>query len=262
MHRQRAAADEPEMSTRSQDSQAPTTQELKVIQENEDTRWSGGEPLVKTVIVTRKGYDELGLAMAAEAYRRGFNKATSKAFLGDGLKVNWTIWSRHFSHYTPITDLMHALSYVYSAAIAVHGQIEDGWQQYLQWLELVWSGKALEVILQMKAFLPMDGVAPEDLTASITYLTNNAERMKYNEYRTKGLPITTSRVESTQKQVNRRVKGTEKFWRDESLEPLMQLISDNLSETFDREAFWQRRQSRFQGYRTPKPRVKTVSKNT
>lgn len=258
IHRQRTASNESDRPS-SQDSPSYRVPEKTLVQKKEDTRWSGGEPLVKTVIATRKGYDQLGLAMATEAYRRGFNQATSKAFLGDGLKVNWTIWSRHFSHYIPITDLMHALSYVYAAAISIHGQIEDGWQQYLQWLEFVWNGRTKEVILQMKSFVPSEGVASEDLAAAITYLTNNAERMKYDEYRTKGLPITTSRVESTQKQVNRRVKGTEKFWKDESLEPLLQLISDDLSETHDREAFWQRRQKRFHGYRTRKPRVKVES---
>lgn len=258
IHRQRTAPSESD-ETSSQDPASHRVPEPKVGQEKEDSRWSGGDPLVKTVIATRKGYDQLGLSMATEAYRRGFNQATSKAFLGDGLKVNWTIWSRHFSHYIPITDLMHALSYVYTAAISIHGQIEDGWKQYLQWLELVWRGKVTDVVLQMKSFITAEGIVAEDLKAAITYLTNNAERMKYDEHRTKGLPITTSRVESTQKQINHRVKGTEKFWRDESLEPLLQLISDDLSETHDREEFWKRRQKRFRGYRTRKPRVKVGS---
>ena len=73
---------------------------------------------MKTVIATRQGYDQLGISMATEAYQRGFNKAAFKAFLGDGLKVNWTLWSRHFPHYTPIMDLMLAISYVHAVAIA------------------------------------------------------------------------------------------------------------------------------------------------
>jgi hypothetical protein len=262
MHRQRAASSESDKQEPSSKSQPAAKSECEVAQENEDTRWSGGEPLVKTVIATRKGYDQLGVLMATEAYQRGFNKAKSKAFLGDGLKVNWTIWSRHFSHYIAITDLMHALSYVYTAAIVVHDRIEDGWAQYIQWLELVWGGRVLEVVDQMKTLVPKEGDAPEDLTAAITYLTNNAERMRYDEYRTKGLPITTSRVESTQKQVNRRVKGTEKFWRDESLEPVLQLVSDDLSETFDADAFWQRRQNRFLGLRIRNSRIKVDSSQT
>ena len=93
----------------------------------------------------------------------------------------------------------------------------------------------------------------KQLDWSSSYLTNNADRMRYDEYRKKGLPITTSRVESTQKQINGRVKGTEKFWNDESLEPVLQLVSDDLSDNFDPEAFWNRRQQRFNGYRERSP---------
>jgi hypothetical protein len=39
--------------------------------------------------------------------------------------------------------------------------------------------------------------------------------MRY-KYRRSGLPITTSLVESVHKQLNRRIKATEKFCRDET----------------------------------------------
>ena len=93
--------------------------------------------MVKTVIATRLGYDQLGISMATEAYHRGFNKAAFKAFLGDGLKVNGSLWSRHFPHYTPITDLMHAISYVYAAAIATRNQIDEGWTLYFSWCPMI-----------------------------------------------------------------------------------------------------------------------------
>jgi hypothetical protein len=212
-------------------------------------RWSGGPPLVKTVVTTRRGYDCLGLALAAAAWCRGFSRATAKAFLGDGLKVNWSIWSQHFAHYTPITDLMHALSYVYAAAIACGATIEDGWSLYLRWLGWVWAGEVPRVIQALQE-LAADRAQPvAALDRAITYLTNNASRMRYADYRRDGLPITTALVESTQKQINWRVKGTEKFWTDDNLEPLLQLVTDDLSDTFDSQRFWQRRRTRFTGFR-------------
>jgi hypothetical protein len=219
-------------------------------------RWSGGEPLVKTVIATRQGYDFLGLALAAEAYYRGFNKARSKAFMGDGLKVNWTLWARYFSHYTPIADLLHALSYVYAAAVACSATIEDGWTLYVRWLGLVWTGEVRQVLQAMKEIAAQREEPLHDLDRAITYLTNNASRMKYAEYRRAGLPITTSLVESTQKQINYRIKGTEKFWRDEQLEPLLQLVADDLSDTHDPAAFWTRRQQRYDGFRQRRHKTK------
>ena len=266
IHRQRAAnepANEADVDSATDPKSSPVPRsETKPKSKEEVARWSGGVPLVKTVIATRQGYDRLGILMATEAYQRGFNKATFKAFLGDGLKVNWSLWSRHFPHYTPITDLMHAISYVYAAAIAICSQIDEGWTLYLRWLELVWCGKVMIVVEEMKSLIVDDKKPPEELTSAITYLTNNASRMKYDEYRKNGLPITTSRVESTQKQINNRVKGTEKFWNDESLEPVLQLVSDDLSENFNPDAFWNRRQLRFNGYRERPPRRKSEKVNS
>lgn len=229
----------------STDSNLPCSQASR----KDHKRWSGGDPLVQTIVATRQGYDHLGLALAAEAYRRGFNKSKVKAFMGDGLKVNWSLWATHFSHYTPIVDIMHALAYVYGGAIASCGRIEDGWQLYVQWLQWTWSGEVARVITAMKERAVDQEEVPEDLRRGITYLTGNASRMKYAEYRRAGLPVTTSPVESAQKQINERIKGTEKFWRDGSLEPLLQLKADDLSETHDRDAFWHRRGQRNDGFR-------------
>ena len=262
IHRQHVAGgrpSEPEKNASSDPQQSP--ERVAVEQEpredsstptDRQTRWSSGDPLVKTIVATRRGYDHLGLALAGEAYHRGFNKAKFKAFMGDGLKVNWSLWSTHFSHYTPITDLMHALSYVYCAAVASSGRIEDGWTLYLQWLSWVWSGRVDLVITAMNELAVEQEEVCEPLRRAITYLSNNAARMKYAQYRRDGLPITTSPVESAQKQINERIKGTEKFWRDDSLEPLLQLKADDLSETHDRDAFWSRRGDHHDGFRRRK----------
>ena len=49
------------------------------------------------------------------------------------------------------------------------------------------------------------------MAEGLRYLKNHQDQMRYDEYRRQGLPITSSHVESTVKQFNRRVKGTEKF---------------------------------------------------
>ncbi len=51
------------------------------------------------------------------------------------------------------------------------------------------------------------------------------------------------------KQINRRVKGSEKFW-DQWAEPLLQLAADHLSETNDLEHFWKRRRRNLPTTRT------------
>ena len=56
-------------------------------------------------------------------------------------------------------------------------------------------------------------------------------------------------MESTVKQINYRVKGTETFWTEQGAEALRQLRADYLSDDEPREDFWQRRQAAATGQR-------------
>ena len=67
--------------------------------------------------------------------------------------------------------------------------------------------------------------------------------MRYDDYRRQGLPIMTSAVESVIKQINRRVKGSEKFWSEPGAEAILQLRADYLSETETMSRFWSAREA-------------------
>jgi hypothetical protein len=69
------------------------------------------------------------------------------------------------------------------------------------------------------------------LAEAITYFENNASRMDYPRYRKEGLPLTSAYMESFVKEMNYRVKGTEKFWSDgPSGEAILQLRAAKLSD--------------------------------
>ena len=84
---------------------------------------------------------------------------------------------------------------------------------------------------------------------ALRYLENQKSRMHYDAYRRMGLPITSSHIESTIKQINRRVKGSEKFWSEDGAEALLQLVADYLSETRPLTTFWRERPNRATGQR-------------
>jgi ribosomal protein L12E/L44/L45/RPP1/RPP2 len=199
-------------------------------------------PVVRTVVGTFQPYDHLGQLAKVEAYHRGFTAASRKAFLGDGLAHNWTVQQNHFGDYTPIVDLMHALSYVYQAAKASTAEMEACWRLCIAWITLIWQGHIDELLKQIDQQLAADhdAAAKEELQASRRYLANNKQRMDYAEYRRRGLPITTAQMESTIKRVNRRIKGTEKFWGP-TAEPMLQLCVDDLSETEPLTTYWRHR---------------------
>ena len=54
--------------------------------------------------------------------------------------------------------------------------------------------------------------------------------MDYPRYRRLGLPVSSAAVESSIKRINRRVKGTEKFWNATQAEMILQLRAAYLSE--------------------------------
>lgn len=226
-------------------------------EEPADAGRSRPEILVKTVVATREDIHVFGRQLAAAAWQRGFAVAARKAFVGDGLAANWTVWKKCFSHYTPILDFVHAVMYVYAAAMAGR-TFAAGWNVYCRWAQAVWSGRVEEVIAELHSRqeeigLPTDDDpehSPRQMVAdALRYLINQQSRMRYDVYRREGLPITSSHIESTIKQINRRVKGSEKFWSSGGAEALLQLSADYLSETDPLTPFWQDRQSNATGQR-------------
>jgi len=194
--------------------------------------------LVRTVLASIAESKDFGKQMEREAKRRRFFEAQAKAFLGDGLPWNWSIWKKHFRDFTPILDFIHVLSDLFLAAKAVHEAAEDAWSQYLAWMRGAWRGEVEQVLEELRAWQSRHGVPDPDtpesdprqvLAMTINYLENNRERMKYPDYRQAGLPVTTAWMESLVKEMNYRVKGTEMFWNDpDGAEAILQVRAASL----------------------------------
>jgi len=196
--------------------------------------------LMRTCLSSLDDSDTFGELMAAEAKRKGFYEAKRRAFVADGMKCNWTVQKRHFPTFTPIVDLLHVVSYLYHAAVAI-GESEDfGWGLCVDWTRACWQGRVADVIEDLREWLagqpPLEGEVPDTdprkiVNTSLTYLDNNARRMDYPHYRRQGLPLTSVLVESLIKEINYRVKGTEKFWNDPSgADPILALKAASLSD--------------------------------
>ena len=215
------------------------------------------EALVRSVVATREKVEAFGKQLAAAAWERGFMAASRKAFVGDGSETNWSVWRRYFSHFTPIVDFIHALCYVFAGAMAGR-TMEEAWPEYCRWAQWLWSGRVELVIAalrerQKELGRPEKSEAEDSprskVAAALCYLENQGSRMHYDEYRREGLPITSSHIESTIKQINRRVKGTEKFWSSGGADALLQLAADYLSDTQPLTTFWRDRMSQATGQR-------------
>jgi hypothetical protein len=211
----------------------------------------------RQVVASRQTWPMFAVLLAQAAWALGFQGAARKAFVGDGSANNWKLRRRFFGSFVPILDFIHALSYVFAAAMAGR-RFAAGWAVYQQWIRWVWQGQVAEVIAALEVRQAELGLPREDepetsprrvVEKTLTYLVNHQDKMRYDAYRRQGLPITSSHVESVVKQINQRVKGTEKFWSEDGSEAVLQLRADYLSDGRPLEAFWERRQAAATGQR-------------
>jgi hypothetical protein len=206
--------------------------------------------LVRTVVATPENQESFGWQVAAEVHRRGLDRAERKACVCDGSLGLWALFAMHLlpAGFIAILDFVHLLVYLYAAAGATRGKgTGAAWRLYERWLRWAWSGAVDRLLAGLRAAAcqvgePPAGVAEEDprkiVADAVSYLENNRTRMDYPRYRRLGLPISSAPVESVIKQLNRRVKGSEKFWLKGGAEAVLQVRAAYLSEDGRAERYW------------------------
>jgi hypothetical protein len=197
-------------------------------------------PVMRTAVATTANVEAFGDLVATEAHHRRFHDAKTSAVIGDG--GNWIgpFAAMHFPDSFQILDFMHLLVYLYAAAISAYpNRLSRSWPLYTALLKAAWRGKTNDVLAEMEMHLARIGAPAKDtpqdnprsiLARAIKYVRDNESRMKYPDYRRRGLPITSSLVESLIKQFNLRVKGSEKFWCRNRVEGVLQVRAAYLSE--------------------------------
>lgn len=216
-----------------------------------DAPWPDAPTLVsREVIASCQCGETFGRHLAWKAWHSAVTAAPRQAFVADGASVNWTIHRQHFRHMTGILDLMHALSYAYRAAEELACDPRQQRVLYAGWAEAIWQGRVEDVICELTSLADqLDSQTPTNTSTdhepsavrrAVTYYTHHRERMNYPQYRQQGLPLTSSLMESAIKQINLRVKGSEKFWRAGAADAILQLRADHLSDSQPLDNFWPR----------------------
>lgn len=227
------------------DPSASSSGDVQAVVASNKKKWRP-ERKVRTCVSSMVCSDKFGPLVAGEAQRRRFYEAARRAFLGDGQAWNWTLQETHFPDFVAVADFVHPLGYVYDAAKVLTP--DDPWQFYLQAATDCWQGHVANVVQQLRAWqanhpVPPDTKLPDDdprsiVQRTITYLEHNQARMDYPAYRRQGLPVSSSMIESLIKEINYRVKGTEKFWnRPEGAEQILQIRAAALNDD-DRLSQW------------------------
>jgi hypothetical protein len=157
--------------------------------------------------------EAFGRRLALEAHRRGLERAGMVAVLGDGAAWIWTLAAEHLPGAVQIVDWFHASERVWDLGRALFG---EGTREATAWvaqhLDRLWQGEAATLAREWQA-LPCRGEAATVRDAQVTYFTNQAPRMAYDQYRAAGWDIGSGMVEGACKHlIAAREKGPGMRW--------------------------------------------------
>ena len=217
--------------------------------EGEDAREPA--PLVRTHLATSRGAAEFGTMARVEAERRGYRQAEAVIAMGDG--GNWIdpLLEREFRVQARVIDWYHASEHLWDCAKAVHGPQTPAASSMAEEMEAwLWDGKVQRVIEGLGGHAkrlgdPLDADPPQHprrvLHQNVGYFTRHQGHMDYPGYRAKGWPIGSGETEAGVKQFNKRVKGTEQFWSEAGIEPILALRAAWISQDDRWQRYWANR---------------------
>jgi len=150
--------------------------------------------------------ETFGRLLWATGCQRLADQAKELVFVADGAPWIWKLVQTHFPNATQIVDWYHAVEYIAPIAKAVFG---EGTPESKAWQDKVrtdlWEGRFEHVLSSFEEFLN-HATAGEAARRALSYYTNNRERMRYAEFRERGLRVGSGTVESGCKQI-----GTERL---------------------------------------------------
>ena len=104
------------------------------------------------MVASRRNWEAFGPLLASQAWYRGFAASTRKVFVSDGSSTIEKLQQTHFSHYTSVLDILHALSYGLAAARAISSNEALAERKYDGWAAKIWEGRVDEVIDELFAY--------------------------------------------------------------------------------------------------------------
>lgn len=185
--------------------------------------------------------EEFGPRLYAEAERRGLAQAEEVIVLGDGAPWVWNLADEHFPTAVQIVDLYHAREHLANAAKLILGAVREPQSQWLQArLDELDAGEVEAVIGALGRARPKDSAQQADLEREVNYFRNNAERMRYADFRKRGMFVGSGVVEAGCKTVvGQRLKRSGMHWTVRGANAIIALRCLIFSGHW--EAFWESR---------------------
>ena len=172
-----------------------------------------------------------------EAQRRGFDVAERRVVLGDGAPWIWNLAGEQFPGAIGIVDLFHAKQHLSDVAKAIYGPANDLGRQWARQRHDELDDGQLDALCDA---LRVHAGANDEARKCLDYVTRNASRMRYPEFRAQGLCVSSGVVEAGCKvAIGTRLKRAGMHWTMAGADAIIALRCCKLSGRF--EDFWERR---------------------
>jgi hypothetical protein len=181
-----------------------------------------GRPIRDTDSTTYAGAvetaDEFGYRIYTEAWRRGWEWATTRIVIGDGAVWIWNLADQHFPGAVQIVDLYHARQHLWDIAALLYPHDAAAKKQWMtpmkDLLDYGWTELLVAWLLEIAA--EHSGTQPglaEEIRKEADYFETNAHRMQYPQFRDKGFFVGSGVIEAGCKSiVGARLKQSGMFW--------------------------------------------------
>jgi hypothetical protein len=173
-------------------------------------------PQSTSYVATLQPAAEFGELLRAEARQRGLALARLVVFLGDGAAWVWELARVNFPMALFILDFFHAAEHLDLLLEALFGEATERYQTMREsWTQLLKEQpEGLAILLrEARQALPRRGQRRQAALAQIAYFENNRDKMRYAEYRARGLFIGSGVIEAGCKTViGQRLKQSGMFW--------------------------------------------------
>lgn len=185
--------------------------------------------------------NEFGPALYLEAYRRGYSRAVHRVFLADGQHYNWAIAQEHFPGAVQIVDLYHAREHVWELGAKLYPSDKASkvaWiKTHQSWLD---DGQIENLVASLRLIGPQKPELAGHIQTEANYFENNAERMRYPRFRSRGFFVGTGVMEAACKTIiGGRLKRSGMFWTVRGANAIIALRCCRLSGKF--EEYWESR---------------------
>jgi hypothetical protein len=188
--------------------------------------------------LVHRHYHEFGQRLYVEAMRRGGGQAQELIVLGDGAPWIWELAQMHFPGATQIVDWYHASQHLWTVAHAVYGEGTDRAREWAERQhERLRAGHVDRVVRTLRTLRTHHPAHADLFRTNAEYFRTNRHRMRYHQFRRRGLHIGSGVVESACRHASAdRLKRAGMRWTQRGAQATLNLRLLDLNGRWD--AYW------------------------